>query len=78
MAHSIKGTVVSTSMNKTITVEFVRKFRHPRYMKVVSLSKKIKAHSEDPTVKLGDMVEIVSCRPLSSTKFYRVVSPSSK
>ncbi|MEI7652722.1 MAG: 30S ribosomal protein S17 [bacterium] len=78
MAHTIKGKVVSTSMNKTVTVEFERKFRHPRYMKVVSLSKKIKAHSEDPTIKLGDVVEIVSCRPLSATKFYRVVSPSSK
>lgn len=78
MAHSIKGTVVSTSMNKTITVQFIRKFRHPRYMKVVALSKKIKAHSEDPTIKLGDVVEIASCRPLSGSKFYRVVSPSSK
>ncbi|MEI6326933.1 MAG: 30S ribosomal protein S17 [Candidatus Roizmanbacteria bacterium] len=73
MAQTKIGTVVSTAMNKTVTVKMVRTLRHPRYQKVISLTKKVKAHSEIPTIQVGDTVEIVACRPLSKTKHFRVV-----
>jgi small subunit ribosomal protein S17 len=73
MAKSQTGTVVSTSMDKTVSIKIVRTMRHPRYQKVISLTKKVKAHSDIPTLQVGDTVEFVSCRPLSKTKHFRVV-----
>ena len=72
MAHTIIGTVTSTKMDKTITVENVRKLRHPRYKKIVTATKKLKAHNEDPSIVVGSVVEITSCRPISRTKSFRV------
>lgn len=73
MAHTIRGTVVSTAMAKTITIRVEHKLRHPRYDKVVSYSNKIKAHNEIPDIKIGDLVEIAACRPLSKSKHFRVI-----
>lgn len=64
----LTGTVVSDKMDKTIVVQVQRRFKHPRYRKYVSERTRYKAHDETNQAKLGDVVRIVSCRPLSREK----------
>jgi len=66
--ETIVGKVVSTSMEKTITVQVDTYKNHPLYKKRVKYSKKYKAHDEEEKAKVGDIVKIVACRPLSKTK----------
>ena len=61
----LKGKVVSTKSNKTIVVQVVRKFQHPFYGKVISRTKKYHAHDESNKFKVGDIVEITECAPIS-------------
>jgi small subunit ribosomal protein S17 len=67
------GDVVSNRMTKTITVRVERRFRHPKYKKVVTRYKKFYAHDEKSEAKVGDRVRIVETRPLSRTKSWRLV-----
>lgn len=62
------GRVVSDKMDKTVTVAVERRTMHPIYKKVVSSTKKVKAHDESNSVPLGAMVRIVESKPLSKTK----------
>ncbi|MBL7139481.1 MAG: 30S ribosomal protein S17 [Planctomycetes bacterium] len=71
--HRLRGVVVRDKADKTITIEVVRRFRHPRYGKMVRRHSCIAAHDETNDARVGDMVEIVSCRPMSRTKRYRVL-----
>lgn len=64
----LTGTVVSDKMDKTIVVQVQRRFKHPRYRKYVSERLRYKAHDESNQAKVGDVVRIVSCRPLSREK----------
>lgn len=66
------GTVTSTKMEKTATVEVERIKIHPIYKKRVKVKKKFHAHDEIG-VKLGDKVKIVECRPVSKTKRWKIV-----
>lgn len=67
------GKVVSDKMNKTVTVLVETYKTHPLYKKRVKYSKKYKAHCEDNSAKMGDVVRIMETRPLSATKYFRVV-----
>ena len=71
--HRLRGLVVRDKGDKTITVEVVRRFRHSRYGKMVRRHSRIAAHDEANDARIGDMVEIISCRPMSRTKRYRVL-----
>ncbi|HEY9140247.1 MAG TPA: 30S ribosomal protein S17 [Bryobacteraceae bacterium] len=62
------GQVVSTRMTKTIVVEVSRRVPHPLYRRIVAKRKKFYAHDEQGTARLGDVVRIVECRPLSKLK----------
>ena len=62
------GEVVSTKMQKTIVVEVSRRVPHPLYKRIIGKRKKFYAHDEEGTAKLGDVVRIVECRPLSKLK----------
>ncbi|HXN45559.1 MAG TPA: 30S ribosomal protein S17 [Bryobacteraceae bacterium] len=62
------GEVVSTSMQKTIVVVVSRRVPHRLYKKIISHRKKFYAHDEAGTARVGDVVRIVECRPLSKTK----------
>lgn len=64
----LQGVVVSDKMQKTIVVKVDRKVRHERYGKIITISKKYKAHDEKGDAKIGDRVEIVESRPLSRQK----------
>lgn len=71
---SLQGVVVSDKMNKTIVVEVETHKRHPKYAKRIKYSNKYYAHDEKNEAKVGDVVTIMGCRPLSATKRFRLVS----
>lgn len=70
---SRRGYVVSDKMDKTIVVEVEDRVKHPLYGKVIRRSTKIKAHDENNTAGIGDLVLIHETRPLSATKRWRLV-----
>jgi small subunit ribosomal protein S17 len=66
------GKVTSAKMEKTIVVEVQRLVQHPKYRRVIRISKKFYAHDEQRKAKQGDTVRIVSSRPLSRLKRWRL------
>ena len=68
--QEIVGKVVSSTNNKTITVAVESYTNHPLYHKRVKSTKKYAVHDEDNKAKVGDIVKVVSSRPLSKTKRY--------
>ena len=75
---SLQGVVVSDKMDKTIVVEVETHKRHPKYAKRIKYSNKYYAHDENNEAKVGDVVTIMGCRPLSATKRFRLVSIDKK
>ena len=67
------GEVISSKMAKTIVVRVERRFRHPKFKKVVTHYRKFYAHDEKSEAKIGDRVRIQETRPLSKTKCWRLV-----
>ena len=67
------GTVVSDKMQKTVVVAIERRFPHPVYGKMVTRTRKVKAHDEENSAKTGDLVRIAETRPLSKDKRWRLV-----
>ncbi|MEA3323500.1 MAG: 30S ribosomal protein S17 [Patescibacteria group bacterium] len=70
---TMKGTVVSDAMDKTIVVAVDTFKTHPKYRKKYLSTKKYKVHDEDNACKVGDTVEIQSSRPMSKGKKFVVV-----
>jgi small subunit ribosomal protein S17 len=66
------GVVVSDNMDKSIVVKVERKVKHPIYKKTIKRSKKFVTHDENNECKIGDLVEIAECRPLSKRKRFRL------
>ena len=69
-----EGVVVSDAMQKTRVVKIERVYRHPRYQRVIRMSKKLKAHDEGNQSHVGDRVIIEETRPLSKEKRWRIRS----
>jgi|TARA_R110002096_G_scaffold428927_1_gene641305 small subunit ribosomal protein S17 len=69
----LQGAVVSDANDKTITVLVERRFMHPMVKKVVRRSKKYRAHDENNSFKVGDIVRIEECRPISKNKSWTVI-----
>ena len=67
------GLVVSDKMEKTVVVSIERRVQHPVYGKMVTRTKRVKAHDEENSAKAGDTVRIMETRPLSKDKRWRVV-----
>lgn len=67
------GEVISDKMEKTIVVSVVRRFRHPRFKKVVNRYKKYYVHDEKNEAKVGDQVRLQETRPHSRLKRWRLV-----
>jgi small subunit ribosomal protein S17 len=67
------GLVVSDKMQKTVVVAIERRVPHPVYGKMVTRTKKVKAHDEENSAKTGDLVRIAETRPLSKDKRWRLV-----
>jgi len=68
-----QGRVVSDKMQKTIVVVSEMRVSHPVYGKVVRKSARFKAHDESNEAKIGDVVRIQECRPLSKDKRWRLL-----
>ncbi len=66
------GVVSSDKMEKTITVVIENKKKHPLYGKIMTSTRKIKAHDETNDAKIGDTVEVMETRPLSKAKRWRL------
>lgn len=75
-----RGLVVSDKMDKTIVVKVERRIQHPIYKKFIRRSKKYHAHDETNVFKgkVGEIVRIRECRPLSKTKSWEVLVETAK
>ena len=71
--RQLTGKVVSDKMEKTVVVAIERRVPHPVYGKMVTRTKRLKAHDEENSAKVGDTVRIVETRPLSKRKRWRYV-----
>jgi len=69
----LQGTVVSDKNDKTIIVLVERRFTHPVLKKTVRQSKRYHAHDEANAAKVGDIVSIRECRPVSKLKKWEVI-----
>ena len=77
-AKRLKGKVISDRMDKTVVVLVDRLVKHPKVGKYIKVSKKYKAHDEANTFKMGDVVMIEECHPISKDKHFRVVEAIAK
>ena len=67
------GRVVSDRMDKTVVVQVDRRIKHPLYKKFMTRSKRMAAHDETNSAKVGDIVRIRECRPVSKRKAFEVI-----
>ena len=70
----LSGIVVSSNLNKTVTVDVVRRIKHKLYKKIIRQTKKYHAHDENNEFNVGDTVSIIESRPISKLKKWRVIS----
>lgn len=74
----LQGVVTSDKTDKTITVVVERRFMHPVYKKFIRRTKKYAAHDETNAAKIGDVVRIRECRPISKTKSWELVTDTAE
>ncbi|OGH07127.1 MAG: 30S ribosomal protein S17 [Candidatus Levybacteria bacterium RBG_13_35_9] len=67
------GKIVSVKMGNTVVVEVTRRVTHPLYKKILKRSKKYKVDSSEITPVLGDSVKIVSTKPISKEKHFKIL-----
>ena len=72
IVRTVTGKVVSDKMNKSITVLFERRVKHPVYGKYITRSSKLHAHDENNECNEGDIVRIMETKPLSKRKRWRL------
>lgn len=72
IVRTLRGSVVSNKMDKTIVVLVVDKIKHPLYGKYIKRSTKIHAHDESNVCNEGDVVDITESRPISRTKCWKL------
>lgn len=70
--RTLTGTVVSNAMEKTVSVQVTRRYKHALYKKMVTARKKHLAHDEENQYKVGDIVKIQECAPISKRKVWFV------
>ncbi|MBW7057676.1 30S ribosomal protein S17 [Paracoccus bogoriensis] len=70
----LQGRVVSDKNEQTVTVLVERRFKHPLLQKTVRSSKKYRAHDAQNQFKVGDIVRIIECAPISKTKRWTVLT----
>jgi small subunit ribosomal protein S17 len=69
----LTGTVVSDKGDKTVVVRVERRVKHPLYGKIIRLSKKYHAHDAANAFRMGEIVRIEECAPISKLKTWTVV-----
>lgn len=70
----LSGTVTSDKNDKTVTVLVERRFTHPVLKKTVRKTKKYRAHDPNNQFKVGDIVRIQECAPISKHKRWEVIA----
>ena len=70
----IQGIVVSDKMDKTVTIKVERRGIHSLYKKFIRRSKKYSAHDENNASKVGEVVSIRECKPISKNKRWEVLA----
>ncbi|QPC41349.1 30S ribosomal protein S17 [Kaustia mangrovi] len=70
----LQGVVVSDKNDKTVVVQVERRFTHPLLKKTVRRRKKFHAHDEANAAKVGDIVRIQECRPMSRQKRWALIA----
>ena len=70
----LSGVVVSSNLNKTITVGVTRRIKHKLYKKIIRQTKKYHAHDEKNEFSIGDTVSIIESKPISKLKKWKVIS----
>jgi len=73
LLRTIKGTVASDKGDKTIKVVVAYQTKHEKYNKYLKRRTVLHAHDEKNEAKLGDVVELAECRPISKTKHHRLL-----
>lgn len=73
MQKTLQGKIVSLKAGSTVIVEVTRKVAHPLYRKLLKRSKKFKVDNNGLTLTLGDTVKIGSIKPMSKSKFFKVL-----
>jgi len=71
---TLRGVVTSDKMQNTAVVAVSRYVKHPKYQKYMKITKKFHAHNPGNKAKEGDQVVIRSCRPISKTKAFEIIS----
>jgi small subunit ribosomal protein S17 len=74
----LQGLVVSDKADKTIIVRVDRRVMEPLYKKYITRSKRYAAHDEQNRCKIGDVVRIRECRPISKRKRWEVLAEASE
>lgn len=72
--HILQGKVLSNKMTKTIVVAIERLVKHKYYGKFIRRTTKLHVHDEKNQCAIGDKVSVKSCRPISKTKFWTLIS----
>ena len=72
LRKALLGTVVSDKMDKSVVVAVERRIPHPRYKRYYKRTTRVVAHDADNSCRIGDQVRVMSTRPLSKTKRWRV------
>lgn len=72
MARSITGTVTSDKNDKTIVITVTERRTHPLYKKQYTVNTKFAAHDKNNEAKVGDLVIITECRPISTNKHFQL------
>lgn len=78
MRKQLRGVVTSDKNDKTIRVVVERRYRHPKYGKIVRGRTVCHAHDENNEAKIGDVVDVVECRPRSALKRWELVGVVTK
>ena len=73
-SRTVSGVVTGDRMDKTVTVLVERKVQHPVYSKIIRRSTRLHAHDERNEGRIGDLVTIEECRPISKSKSWRLKS----
>jgi len=70
----LSGIVISSNLNKTITVNVTRRIKHKLYKKIIRQTKKYHAHDEKNEFNVGDTVSIIESKPISKLKKWKVIA----
>ena len=71
--RTLQGRVISSRMDKTVSVRIEHQVKHPLYEKYIRRSTKVHAHDGENACGMGDLVMVEQCKPISKTKSWRLV-----